>query len=118
MLVILIVGGWLASLLVDRRVRVRRSGLEGPVAAVMVTTVGSILVNGGRVSELQSTVLKSLTFLLSFGIVFYLVVSIVRRRSAVAVSPVPAGGGRGEQLTGLPPADRQGRHASMSATRQ
>src|SRR5918999_1393769 len=82
-LVILIVGGWLASLLVDRRVRLRRSGLEGPVAAVMVTTVGSILVNGGRVSELQSTVLKSLTFLLSFGIVFYLVVSVVRRGSAV-----------------------------------
>src|SRR5919106_1479373 len=82
-LVILIVGGWLASLLVDRRVRLRRSGLEGPVAAVMVTTVGSILVNGGRVSELQSTVLKSLTFLLSFGVVFYLVVSVVRRRSAV-----------------------------------
>src|SRR5918992_1108931 len=82
-LVILIVGGWLASLLVDRRVRLRRSGLEGPVAAVMVTTVGSILVNGGRVSELQSTVLKSFTFLLSFGIVFYLVVSVVRRSSAV-----------------------------------
>jgi hypothetical protein len=81
-LVILVVGGWLASLLVDSRVRLRRSGLEGPVAAVMVTTVGSILVNGGRVSELQSTVLKSLTFLLSFGVVFYLVVSVVRRRSA------------------------------------
>jgi hypothetical protein len=80
-LVILIVGGWAASLLVDRRVRLRRSGLEGPVAAVMLTTVASILVNGGRVSELQSTVLKSLTFLLSFGIVFYLVVSVVRRRA-------------------------------------
>src|ERR687893_122073 len=30
-----------------------------------------------------STVLKSFTFLLSFGIVFYLVVSVVRRGSAV-----------------------------------
>src|ERR687895_1227933 len=104
-LVILIVGGWLASLLVDGRVRLRRSGLEGPVAAVMVTTVGSILVNGGRVSELQSTVLKSFTFLLSFGIVFYLVVSVVRRGSAVntlAKTFVAGGAGVG------PPAGPQG----------
>jgi hypothetical protein len=77
-LVLLIVAGWLASLLVDRRVRLRRSRLEAPLAFIMITTVASILVNSGRVGPLQPTVLKSLTFLISFLVVFYLVVSVVR----------------------------------------
>lgn len=82
-LVALIVVGWIASLLVDPRVRVRRSRFEVPLGLLLSATVASIAVNGARVSEVQTTVLKSFTFFLSFFIVFYLIVSVVRSRSVL-----------------------------------
>ena len=84
-LVALIVGAWIASLLVDSRTRLRRSGLEGPVILILVTTVASVLVNPERLDALQPTVVKSLTFLLSFFVVFYLVVSVVRTKATADV---------------------------------
>lgn len=83
--VALLVGGWIASLLVDSNVRLRRSGLELPIALVAITTLVSVLANPARVSALQPTVLKTLTFLLSFILVFYLIVSVVRTRNAIDV---------------------------------
>jgi polysaccharide biosynthesis protein PslJ len=81
LLVMLILAGWGAALLVDARVRLRRSGLEVALASVVLTVVVSILVNPGRVAPLQSGVLKGVTFLLSFLVVFYLVVSVVRTQA-------------------------------------
>src|SRR5690349_4528290 len=75
--VILIVAGWTASLLVDPRIRVRRSGLEGVLGAILAVTFASLLVNFGRVSSLESTVVKSLMFFLSFFALFYLIVGVV-----------------------------------------
>jgi hypothetical protein len=82
LLVGLIVLGWVASLLADPRVRLRASRFELPLGLVLLTTVISITVNPARFTELQPTVLKSFTFLLSFVVVFYLVVSVVRTRAA------------------------------------
>jgi len=71
---------WIGSLLVDSRVRVRRSGFEGPIFLVLGAAVVSVVANIDRVHELgvESDVAKKLTFLLSFVIVFYLIVSVVR----------------------------------------
>jgi hypothetical protein len=70
---------WTLGLLVDRRVRVRRSGLEGPILAVVLAVVASTVSNLGRVANVNQHAIKALMFFASFLIVFYLVVSIARR---------------------------------------
>ncbi len=94
--VILVMAGWLVSLLVDPRVRLRRSGLEGPMALVALASLASVLVNGSRIDELMvgSEVVKSLMFLASFMLVFYMIVSVVRSLDQVRllVQVLVAGG--------------------------
>jgi hypothetical protein len=79
-LVALIVLAWGASLLVDRRVRARRSGMEAPILLYLSAILGSIVANDGRIRTLgvQTEVIKTLTFTGSFFAIFYLVVSLVR----------------------------------------
>lgn len=78
--VAVIAAGWMISLLIDPRVRLRASGLEAPLAMIAVTAFASVLVNGERVDSLKvgPEVIKGLMFLLSFMLVFYLIVSVVR----------------------------------------
>jgi hypothetical protein len=73
---------WLASLLIDPRVRLRRSGLEAPLLAVVVAILASDAVNTGRINELgvQSIVTKKLIFFLSFILVVYMISSVVTSR--------------------------------------
>jgi polysaccharide biosynthesis protein PslJ len=77
-LVAFIATGWLASLLVDPRVRLRRTGFEGPFALLVIAVVGSIAVNPGRVAAIQGDVVKRVTFLVSFLLIAYVVLSVVR----------------------------------------
>jgi polysaccharide biosynthesis protein PslJ len=94
--VMLIVGGWITSLLVDPRVRLRKSGLEAPLAVLFFGTVGSVLVNGPRIDRLGvgPEVVKALMFLASFLLVFYLIVSVIRTYAQVRllVQVLVAGG--------------------------
>ena len=55
---------WLAAILVDSRVRPRRSGLEGPLALIAVGAIASVLANIPRIEELDvsSDVAKKLNF--------------------------------------------------------
>jgi hypothetical protein len=80
LLVMLIMAGWLVSLLVDPRVRLRKSGLEGPLALIALSSFASVLVNGSRIDDLgvNGDVVKGLMFLLSFLLVLYLIVSVIR----------------------------------------
>lgn len=84
-LVALLLGGFAASLLVDRRVRLRRTGLGAPMAVIAVAAVGSVLANATRAAELQSEVVKSLSYLASFFLVFFLVATVTRRSVDVEV---------------------------------
>ncbi|MGD9570372.1 MAG: O-antigen ligase family protein [Thermoleophilia bacterium] len=84
-LVAFIVIGWGACLLADPRVTLRRSGFEAPIAVIVVGVVGSVLSNPGRVAELSTDVVKDLTFLASFLLLFYLIVSVVRTRRAIDI---------------------------------
>ena len=76
---------WLGALLVDPRVRVRASGLEGPIFLFVAAALGSIIFNGARITRLDvhSEVTKQLTFFASFVLVFYLIVSVIRTREQV-----------------------------------
>jgi O-antigen ligase len=80
LLVAFVLLGWTFSLLVDRRVRLRRTGLEGPLLLLTGGVVASVLANQGRINALgvQKDVVKNLTFLLSFLVVVYLIASVVR----------------------------------------
>jgi hypothetical protein len=80
-----IVTAWLVALLVDPRVRLRRSGLETPILGFALVALFSLVVNPGRlrISGITVEAVKSLTFFLSFVLVFYLVVSVVRSTDTV-----------------------------------
>jgi O-antigen ligase/polysaccharide polymerase Wzy-like membrane protein len=75
-----VAAAWLTSLLIDRRLRIRRTGLEGPLAAFAVSALASVMANSSRIDALgvQSYVAKKLTFFVSFYLVVYIVVSVVR----------------------------------------
>lgn len=79
LLVMLLLVGWGASLLVDPRVRLRRTGFEGPLLLIGAAIVGSIVTNADRVAQLSSPVEKDLMFLFSFVLVLYLTASVIRR---------------------------------------
>jgi polysaccharide biosynthesis protein PslJ len=95
--VALVMAGWLVSLLVDPRVRLRASGIEGPIFLIAMSSLFSVLVNGPRIDELgvDSDVVKGLMFLLSFILVFYLIVSVLKTFDHVhfLVRVIVAGGG-------------------------
>jgi polysaccharide biosynthesis protein PslJ len=74
---------WAGALLVDPSVRLRRSPFEFPLLIIVCATLGSLAVNIGRVGPLAPAVLKSITFFLSFVLVHYLLVSVVRSRRTV-----------------------------------
>jgi hypothetical protein len=78
--VALLLVGWIAALLCDRRVKLRRTGFEGPLALILLSIVGSLLLNPSRVTGAESFVIKSLSLEASFLLVIYLVVSVVRTR--------------------------------------
>jgi O-Antigen ligase len=74
---------WAGALLVDPTVRLRRSPFQLPLIIILCATFGSIVVNGGRVMPLGSAVLKAATFFLSFVLVHYFVLSVIRSRRAI-----------------------------------
>jgi polysaccharide biosynthesis protein PslJ len=77
-IVALVVLGWITSLLYDPKVRLRASGFEAPFLLYVFAALLSDVANPVRVKAEQTYVVKNLTFLLSFVLVFYLVVSVIR----------------------------------------
>ena len=69
---------WLASLLVDPRIRLRRTGFEGPLLLILGAALISIVVNTERAAAAPD-VDKKLMFFLSFVVVLYLTVGVIRR---------------------------------------
>jgi hypothetical protein len=78
-----IVLGWLVALLVDPRVRMRASKLDGPIGLILLATLGSEVANPQRVAGLSSYVIKSMWLFATIIFVFYLIVSVVRSRAVV-----------------------------------
>ena len=78
LLVGLVLLAWISSLLADPSVRVRRSGLEGPIAVIAIGVFASVVVNPSGVAGVPAEVTKALMFFLSFVLFFYFMVSVVR----------------------------------------
>jgi polysaccharide biosynthesis protein PslJ len=76
---------WVAALLVDPRVRLRRSPLDLPLAVIMCATLGSVVVNVERTIPLETAVLKGITFFLSFILLYFMIVSVIRSGPAIQV---------------------------------
>jgi O-antigen ligase len=70
---------WVASLLVDPRTRLRRTGFEAPLLVIVGAAFASIVANPARVEALSSEVEKALMFFLSFVLVMYVIASVIRR---------------------------------------
>jgi polysaccharide biosynthesis protein PslJ len=75
-----VLGCWLCAIAADPRVRVRASGLEGPIGALLLAMLLSMVVNLPRVNAAGAMVVKNFTFFLSYVLVLYFIVSIVRAR--------------------------------------
>jgi len=79
----LVLLAWTASLLVDPRVRLRRTALDAPILLIVAATLGGVVINHGRVAPLSAAVLKSLLFFLSFVALYFFITSVVRTAGAV-----------------------------------
>ena len=80
-LVALVALVWVTSLLIDSRVRLRRTGLEGPLGLFVVSALLSELFNPSRAGALTTEVVKKLSFFASFFIVLYFIRSVIRTQA-------------------------------------
>ena len=83
LVVALVVFIWITSLLIDRRVRLERTAFDKPLLLIVLWALASEVANPGRVESLSTYVAKSLTFFLSFVLVYYVTASVIRKRSEV-----------------------------------
>jgi polysaccharide biosynthesis protein PslJ len=69
---------WATFLLLDRRLRVRATGLEGPLALLGIAVVGSIVMNFDSIAkeDLSTEIVKKLTFWIGFLVVLYMIASL------------------------------------------
>lgn len=81
--VALLAVGWLASLLVDSRTRLRRTGFEAPLVLIVGSVFASVAANPSRVGDVSTEVDKRLMFFSSFILVLYITTSVIRRLDAV-----------------------------------
>ena len=71
---------WLCAVAADPRVRVRASGLEAPIGALLLAMLLSMAANLPRVNAAGETVIKDFTFFMSYLLVLYFIASIIRSR--------------------------------------
>jgi hypothetical protein len=85
LLVMFILLAWGLTLLADRRMRVRRTGLEGPLALIAFATLASVGVNITSIEGMgvRSDVIKSTMFFISFLIVFYVIATVAPKLSDI-----------------------------------
>jgi O-antigen ligase len=69
---------WLCAVAADPKVRWRPTGLELPMVAFLVAILISMALNVSEVSAVGSTVVKQVTFFVSYFLVAYFVASVVR----------------------------------------
>jgi len=79
----LLLVGWVIALLVDPRVRARRTGFDGPIALLLAVALASEVANPSRVSTVSSVVIKALWLFLCYVLFTYVLVSVVHKRAAV-----------------------------------
>jgi len=85
LMIALVACAWFTALMVDRRLRLRATGVGAPLVALLLACVVSIAVNAATLqgSGLTSLSIKALTFLLSFCILFIFAVNVLRTREDI-----------------------------------
>jgi len=83
LLVMVVALGWVVSLLVDPRVRTRPTGFRAPLLLFGFGALTSIAVNPTLVNTVEAHVVKQLSYVASFVIVVWLIVSVVRTHEQV-----------------------------------
>jgi polysaccharide biosynthesis protein PslJ len=80
LLLALLAAGWLCSLLVDRRTRLRSSFLDLQIVLVPIVAMLSICANTSRLTDalVSEQVWKTVMFLFSFVIFYFVITSVVR----------------------------------------
>ena len=81
--VALVVGVWLLTLLVDPKVRWRATPFDRPLLLLLACVLASEIANAGRVNLYGSEVAKTLTFFLSFVLVYFVIATQVRQREPI-----------------------------------
>ncbi len=81
--VALVVAVWIACLLIDPRVKLRSTPFDWPLLLLAVCILASEIANQSRVNPYSSYVAKTLTFYLSFWLVYYLTATTIRSRASV-----------------------------------
>jgi hypothetical protein len=76
---------WLGSLLIDPGIRLRAGAFGAPLGLILFVGATSVAVNGPRVAAVPEggSVIKAVSFLASFVLVYFVVVSVVRSRAHV-----------------------------------
>ena len=94
LVVAVVVVAWFTSLLIDPRVVLRASGFDAPLLLFVFAILLSLIANAARVGPVGVNAIKTVTFFLSFVLVFYIVVSLLRRaRDVDFLVGLLAGGG-------------------------
>jgi polysaccharide biosynthesis protein PslJ len=85
LLVMFLAGVWVAALLIDPRVHLRRSRFDIPLIVFFFALMISVSVNVEHVTRLEVTtdVVKALSFFASFLLVYFLVFSVIRTRDDI-----------------------------------
>ena len=100
--IMLVLACWACALLVDPAVRWRRTGLEWPIAAIIVALLLSMAANLSRVNAAGETVVKNFTFFASYLLLIYFIVSVLRsRRDLDRMLRLVVGGGTIVAITSL-----------------
>lgn len=73
---------WIASLLIDQRVRIRSTKFEPQILTIVFVTLASIAANVNRIYALgvQTIVLKGIAFFLALILIVYFIASVIRTR--------------------------------------
>jgi polysaccharide biosynthesis protein PslJ len=85
LVVALVLVAWLTSLLIDPRVRLRKTPLDWPLALVICAVFASVVSNPARVNATSTHAIKSLTFFASFVLLYFFVTSVISSRSHVTM---------------------------------
>ena len=73
-LIVVVLACWVCAVAADPRVRARATGLEAPIAALLLAMLLSMAVNLPRVNAAGATVIKDFTFFVSYVLVIYFIV--------------------------------------------
>jgi polysaccharide biosynthesis protein PslJ len=86
--------GWVTSLLIDRRVRLKATPIDTPLLCFFFIVLLSLIVNPDRVRAVEPDVVKKLMFFASFFILYYVIASVAgKQRDIDILVAVLAGAG-------------------------